>query len=289
MPTTTSTTHHDLRRRLLDVLKCPLCDGGLELCGRSLRCTERHTFDIARHGYVSLLTGTASAASADTASMVQAREAFLRAGHYAPLARALAVLAAAGCRSDGTVLDAGTGTGYYLAAVLDALPEAVGLGLDASKFALRRAARAHSRGGNATWDIWRPLPVRTEAVDMVLNVFAPRNGPEFHRVLRPGGILLVATPTSRHLSELRRHLDLLSVDAAKEERLHRTLDARFRREHTASEEYGVTLNAQEVYDLASMGPAAHHTAPDELRRRVDRLDGPVQVTASFRLSVYRAR
>ena len=285
----TSIARRDPRCRLFDVLLCPLCHDRLEPSGRTLRCVRQHAFDIARHGYVSLLTGNMRTASADTAAMVQARAAFLNAGHYGPLARALADLTAQRCRPGGTVLDAGAGTGYYLATALDAIPRAVGLGLDTSKFALRRAARAHPRAGAAVWDVWQSFPARTGSVDVVLNVFAPRNGPEFRRVLRPDGALLVVTPTPRHLSELRDELVLLSVDAAKEERLHRTLDAHFRPERTEPLEYAITLTNQEVHDVVSMGPTARHVSPDELQRRITRLDAPLQVTASFTVSFYRPR
>ena len=41
------------------------------------------------------------------------------------------------------VMEAGAGVGYYIAHVLEALP--LSLALDLSKFAARRAARAHVR------------------------------------------------------------------------------------------------------------------------------------------------
>jgi 23S rRNA (guanine745-N1)-methyltransferase len=281
----------DPRRRLLDVLRCPLCGDRLDTSAGALRCGSRHTFDIARHGYVSLLTGDMRAGSADTAPMVQARDAFLGAGHYAPLARTVAEAGARWCAARGTVLDAGAGTGYYLAAALDTVPEAVGLGLDVSKFALRRAARAHSRAGAAVWDVWHDLPVRSESVDVVLNVFAPRNGPEFRRVLRPGGALVVVTPTPRHLVELRRAAGLLTVDAAKEERLGRTLDAHFRaeRDEALELEYALRLTPQEAEDLVSMGPTARHVDAGELGRRIAAMGAPVETTASFSVAVYRPR
>lgn len=288
MPTT-PTAHHDPRHRLLDALACPLCRERLQPTGQSLRCPRHHTFDIARHGYVSLLTGNRHPTSADTAPMVHARATFLQAGHYAPLARTLADHAATLCPPGGTVLDAGAGTGYYLANVLDTLPAAVGLGLDTSTHALRRAARAHPRAGAASSDIWQPLPIRTGSVEFVLNVFAPRNGPEFHRVLQPGGALLVVTPTPAHLIELQRHISLLSVDPAKEERLHRTLAAHFHLDHTEALEYATPLTAHDINSVASMGPTAHHLHPDELHRRIALLDAPLTVTASFLVSVYRPR
>jgi 23S rRNA (guanine745-N1)-methyltransferase len=259
------------------LLACPLCGQNLTPHEGTLRCPEAHTYDVARQGYVNLLSGGAQTGTADTAEMVRARADFLAAGHYAPLAEAIARTAAR--LSPKAILDAGTGTGYYLAAVLDALPTAIGLGLDLSKYALRRAARAHERAAAAVWDVWQPLPVRSAAVDLVLNVFAPRNAPEFARVLRPDGALLVVTPTPAHLCELRAKAGTLEVDAAKEERLDRTLSGHFEPAHTELLEYPLTLSAAEATDAVAMGPSAHH-APRAL-------EGDQQVTASFRLSLYR--
>ncbi|GAB2630897.1 rRNA (guanine-N1)-methyltransferase [Streptomyces capparidis] len=280
----------DRWRALLPVLRCPVCGGSFTGAdGRALSCAGRHSFDIARHGYVGLLGGGRRAATGDSAAMVQAREDFLRAGHYAPLAGALARAVADAAPPGGTVLDAGVGTGYYLAAALDAVPDGAGLGLDTSAYALRRAGRAHPRAGAASWDVWRPLPVRDGACDVVLNVFAPRNGPEFHRVLRPGGALVVATPGPGHLDELRRRVGLISVDGAKEERLRRALSGRFDRVGGRALEYVVTPGARDVGNLAAMGPTARHVPPEELRRRIAALDGPLAVTVSFTVSVYRPR
>ncbi|MEU1318732.1 putative RNA methyltransferase [Streptomyces tibetensis] len=273
--------------RLLSVLTCPLCPAALEHTAGALRCAGRHTFDIARHGYVSLLTGHRRAPSADSPDMVRSRAAFLGAGHYGPLARTLARLASELAPPDATVLDAGAGTGHYLAAVLDALPRALGLGLDSSVPALRAAARAHARAEAARWDVWQPWPVRTGGADLVLNVFAPRNGPEFHRVLGPDGALLVVTPTGRHLRELREPVGLLAVDPRKEERLRRSLDARFRLDRTEPLEYAMRLTAEDVTGLVGMSPTAHHLTAAQLGDRVDRLGAPLSVTASFAVSVFR--
>ena len=132
----------------------------------------------------------------DTAAMVQARADFLAAGHFAGLAaevadtaaEALAAAAADGAGA-GCVVESGAGTGYYLARVLDALPGRVGIALDRSRYALRRAARAHERIGAVACDVWRRLPVTATAAALALDVFAPRNGAELRRILsgRPAG------------------------------------------------------------------------------------------------------
>src|SRR5690348_15028977 len=132
----------------LPYLRCPVCEDSLSRTDRALRCPAGHQFDLARQGYANLTTGRTPFAG-DTAEMIADRDAFLAARHYDFIADALvehvgagSPIAAAG--RGGLVVDAGTGTGYYLARVLAAARDATGLGVDVSKPALRRAARAHA-------------------------------------------------------------------------------------------------------------------------------------------------
>ncbi|SEF04436.1 methyltransferase domain-containing protein [Streptomyces sp. Ag109_O5-10] len=273
--------------RVLDLLRCPMCRTHRIRPGRGvLRCPAGHTFDIARHGYAGLLTGT-RATSGDDAAMVRARERFLSAGGYARIRDAVTRLAAAAAPERATVLDVGCGTGYYLAGVLDRLPGARGLGLDTSVRALRAAARAHDRAGTAAWDVFRPLPLATGVADVVLDVFAPRNPAEFHRVLRPAGRLIVVRPTGRHLAELRERLPAaVTVDPAKERRLHRALDPFFAVAATEQVEYGADLAGEEALDLLGMTPSARHLSRADLS---DEAPLPDRVTVSVLATAYRPR
>lgn len=270
----------------LDLLCCPTChtrhlhpDRGV------LRCPVGHTFDIARHGYAGLLTGT-RATSGDGAAMVQARSRFLSTGTYAPIRKVGARLAADTAPEQATVVDVGCGTGYYLAGVLDRLAGARGLGLDTSVSALRSAARAHDRAAAVAWDVFRPFPLADGVADVVLDMFAPRNPAEFHRVLRPTGRLIVVRPTGRHLAELRDRLPaMVTIDPAKEQRLHRALDPFFEAAVTEQVEYPATLSRQDALDLVAMTPSARHMSRAELS------DGflPDQVTVSVLATAYQPR
>jgi 23S rRNA (guanine745-N1)-methyltransferase len=133
----------------------------------------------------------------------------------------------------------------------------------------------------------RPLPVRSQAASLVLDVFSPRNGPEFRRVVRPRGALVVVTPGPDHLRELAGELHLLSVDELKEDRLQRSLGGHFRLEWR--EEHGIELllGHADLENVARMGPSAWHLAEGELRARVARFEEPARVTASFVVSLYR--
>jgi 23S rRNA (guanine745-N1)-methyltransferase len=260
----------------LCLVLCPLCGESMVVSPGALRCARGHSFDRARQGYVNLAAGRAPH-SGDTAEMVAARAEFLAAGHYDFITTALCD-AARTAYPGGLIVDAGAGTGHHLAAVLDAVPTADGLALDASKPALRRAARAHPRAGAALCDTWGRLPLADGAAGLVLDVFAPRNGPEFRRVLRPGGALLVVTPEADHLAELVSRLGLLRVDPDKAERVAASLDGFALAGETVLRR-PLTLTSAEARTLVAMGPSAWHTA------RVAVPDG-ITVTASVRLGVY---
>jgi 23S rRNA (guanine745-N1)-methyltransferase len=272
-------------------LRCPHCGGAVATAGRTLRCEAGHSFDIARQGYVSLLQPGARGSGGDTAAMVRARQEFLATGWYAPVAAALADAAARAWPprpgAPGCAADVGAGTGYYLAALLDRLPGAAGLALDLSRHALRQAARAHPRIGAVGCDAWRPLPVRDGAAVVVLSVFAPRDGAELRRILRPDGSLLMITPTEGHLAELTGPLGLLSVDDRKRERLDDKLGPHFdlvsEREHRDV----MTLGHRDVAALTTMGPSAWHADRQEMAARIARLPDPVAVTRAVTLMVLR--
>jgi 23S rRNA (guanine745-N1)-methyltransferase len=269
-------------------LRCPACHAALSLAGASVRCRRGHAYDVARQGYVNLATGQPPAGTADTPAMVAARSRFLASGHYAPIAEALAGAAA---RLDpaprpGAVLDVAGGTGYHLAAVLDAVTARAGICLDISKAELRRAARSHPRAAAVGADVWRSLPLPDGAAAIGLSVFGPRNPGELARVLAPGGVWLLVTPTAQHLGELIEPLGMISVDAAKQERLAESLES-FERLAERTLTYRADLGHALVSDLVLMGPSAHHLAGADLERGVAALPETVAVTISVRLAAYR--
>ena len=125
-------------------LLCPLCGQELEKVEKSCRCHRGHAFDIARQGYVNLLTVQQkhSLNPGDTREQVLSRRAFLEEGHYRPIIDAL--IDAARQRSiTGPIVDVGCGEGYYSARLAEALGTEL-LGLDISKEAVRCAAAKYT-------------------------------------------------------------------------------------------------------------------------------------------------
>ncbi|NLE96877.1 MAG: methyltransferase domain-containing protein [Propionibacterium sp.] len=233
-------------------MRCPVCSDSLALDDATLRCPALHSFDVARQGYVNLL-GRAAPKNADTAEMVAARDRFLSAGHYAPIMAALAERIANAER----VLEAGAGTGHYLAAALPST--ARGLAADVSVPAARRAARADPRVASVVADTWAGLPVRDATLDAVLCVFAPRNPAEFLRVLRPGGRVVVVVPNTGHLAELRAEHGLLGIEEDKAERVESAFGSAPDVERVT---FLTHLDERAATDIVAMGPNAFHGARD---------------------------
>ncbi|MCU1548960.1 MAG: methyltransferase protein [Arthrobacter sp.] len=273
-------------------LLCPVCRNSLKPGGgggRTLLCAAGHSFDAARQGYFNFLVGKGTVFEADAPDMVAARFDFLSAGHYRALAEAVAELSAPALSAPGaTVLDAGTGTGHYLRTLLDRTPVAA-IGLDISKFALRRAARMNPEAVNLVSDVWQPLPVADDAVDVVTVVFAPRNAAEFARVLRPTGRLVVVTPRPGHLAEVSGLTGMLGIEPAKEERLAASLGGHFSAHSLRELDLALSLAPVDVANLALMGPSGHHLDRGALASLVAGLPPLTAASARFRISVFEPR
>jgi 23S rRNA (guanine745-N1)-methyltransferase len=143
-------------------------------------------------------------------------------------------------------------------------------------------------------DVWSPLPVRTESADAILNVFAPRNVAEFHRILRPAGLLAIVIPQSSHLKELRESGLVIDVQAGKAHQLVASLRSRFALESRQEITFTLALSPGDVASLVGMGPSAHHTDAAGLARESDGTNesgGALlqQVTAAFELLCFRRR
>ena len=191
-------------------LACPIDGAPLHPEGASWRCLSGHNFDMARQGYVHLLPvqNKRSLHPGDSKEMVSARQRFLNAGYYRPIAdavnRALMEESPAGTAASLKCLDAGCGEGYYLRqlAATETGTALALIGIDISKWATLAAAKQDKRprwvvGSNAA------LPVLPGSVDCILCVFGFPVYGEFARVLQPGGRLVQADAGADHLRELR--------------------------------------------------------------------------------------
>lgn len=263
---------------------------------RRLVSTSGHSYDVAKQGYVTLAPGAGLKHEGDDIDMVNAREAYLSRGHFAPFVEAVtdAVQDVVEHRELGdaavpTFLEVGAGTGYYLSHTLDSIDGSCGIGLDVSVPAAKHLAKCHSRVGAVVADVWERLPLRDNSVDAITVIFAPRNPAEFQRVLAPGGEVVVLTPGAGHLDELREPLGILGVEDGKVERMYEQAAGYLEQAAEPQDiSFPITLDRESIKAQVGMSPSARHIEPAELERRVQALPDQLTVTAHARLDRLRA-
>lgn len=248
------------------LLACPVCGATLSLEGTTLRCAAGHSFDVARQGYVNLLTGGHRSQSYDRASFTMRRRVF-ESGIYDGIADALCEAVgeltaggiAAGSGRRLRVLDAGCGEGHFARTVAARTGTRV-WAFDISKDSVQLAAGADAEDGIA-WFVadLAAIPVADDAVDCVLDVFSPAHYGEFRRVLAPGGHLVKVVPTENHLHELRERAagQLVHGDYSNErvvERLEDSCELVGRRRVSRTQK----LEPDELEALVTMTPLLFH-------------------------------
>ena len=186
------------------MLLCPVRDCRLPLARaeRRLHCERGHSFDVARSGYVNLLQpqDRRSKEPGDSADAVAARRRLHDRGVTAPLLSAIAGMVS--LSNTDTALDAGCGDGFYLGSLAKATGCA-GYGTDISIPAADAAARRYPACEWVVANADRAIPYMDRSFSAVLSITARMNAPEFRRVLREGGRLLVAIPAPDDLGEIR--------------------------------------------------------------------------------------
>ena len=242
-----------------DLFRCPVCRSDLILADRSLRCPQRHSFDLARSGYVNLLTGHGAvpAEGGDRPQQLAHRDAFLAKGYFDGI---IEIVGAEFGAQPGSILDAGCATGHYLDRFVGRNSGITAAGIDLSKDAASYAAKRHPDFAFAVADIWRDWPVRDGCVDVLLSIFAPKNFPEATRVLRPGGMLAVAYPGPDHLIELRRAFGLLDQGEGKPEIYAAGMAAAVGTPRHRRLKSAVLLGEADVANAILMGPNAKRAA-----------------------------
>lgn len=292
--------------RIVPLLRCPLCGEAMRATDQGVTCGSGHRFDRARQGYLSLFGPRGRRFPGDTADQVAARDRVLSSGLFDGVLDALAAVArdalgagtpARDALGEGVpaepaarrvVLEAGAGTGHYLAGVLDAVSrngddaDVVGIGTEISAAAARRLARAHAAVAAVVADTWDGLPLADDCVDLVQVVFAPRNPSEFARVLRPGGTLVVAVPGEGHLEPLRSAGGLLEPAPDKAARLDSELAAAFEPGPVRVVDQRTEVPAAVAVDLALMGPSGVHLDRSRLEAALGADDQPVRLHVEVR-------
>ena len=279
---------------LIPLLACPVCGSQFTLQQTALICANSHAFDIAREGYVNLLR---KKLPGDTKEMLVARRNFFDQGYYRPISDTINALVAAyappvslhGPASSSRILDAGCGEGYYLDRLhayltsLDQQPLCVGI--DISKEAIKLAAKRYPESHFLVANLKERLVLLDATIQVMLNIFAPRNAEEYARVLSPGALLLVVIPGPDHLHQLRSTLHLLNIEESKQQHVVEQFSAQFSLLTTRTLSYTLRLHKPEISWLVMMTPNYWHLS-QESRSALEQLE-TIQTTIETTFLLFR--
>ena len=234
------------------LLRCPLCGGAFSRRDNSLVCDKRHTYDVARQGYVNFVPGQKEMFYKK--ELFESRAKVFEAGVYAPVVERLSAAIGQHVKKENPVLlDAGCGEGYYTKAVCPDR-EMTRIGFDLSKDAVKLAAKGPKTAMFFAADL-KNIPVQDHSVDVLLDIFTPANYAEFARVLAPKGVVMKLAPRSGYLKELRAlagdRLRRQEYDSSDVERyVHEKMNVAAQEAIT----YTLAVSPETAYHLARMTP-----------------------------------
>ncbi len=266
------------------VYKCPVCGKELLLCDKSFVCENRHTFDIAKEGYVNFALGKSD--SGDSADMCACRRRFLSKGYYDGFAKLI-------CDTvkkytlPTAILDAGCGEGHYLRTIREKFPDAELFGIDLAKEAVKLAAKSEKQraGTKNLYSVCGifSLPFFDSTFDGIISVFAPVGDSENLRVLKKGGFMFVAGPGKTHLSGLK---SAVYEKPYENEEKHREYDG-FCFVGKEECEYAITVAKEDILDLFTMTPYYWKTSKCDFEK-LSKLS-KLETELSFEVSVYESK
>lgn len=259
---------------------CPLCQQPLVSANNQYACDNRHSFDIAKEGYVNLLPVQMkkSLQPGDDKNMVLARREFLQLDHYQFLQQAVNTLISD--LKPEQLLDLGCGEGYYTQYASDKNPDVIVYGIDISKSAVRYAAKRSDSIHYSVGTIAQ-LPFADRSIDCIINLFAPITDSECHRVLPKSGHLIRVSPGAEHLLQLKQFI-------YKTPDLHprpKTPEGFTLTKEQDIQQTVVLADSQAVSNLLTMTPFGWKLTEETKSRILQAL--PLKVTFSFTISCYQ--
>ncbi|HHY25519.1 MAG TPA: methyltransferase domain-containing protein [Desulfitobacterium dehalogenans] len=198
----------------MDILRCPICHNSIQLINRkSLICGDKHCFDLAKQGYVNLLSHGIK--TKYNKQLFEARKLLAQSGFFEPLNEQLCELIQMDLNLSEAkpqdcslkILDAGCGEGSHLANIQQKLGKSTGMkplgvGMDLAKEGIQMAARDYESIFWCVADLAQ-CPFGDQQFDVILNILSPANYSEFERILTDDGLVIKVVPGKEYLKELR--------------------------------------------------------------------------------------
>ena len=237
---------------------CPVCQENLTLLESSLKCNNRHSFDLAKFGYVNLAPQIKQSANYDKENF-QNRQEILESGFYQAILEVVSDLLS-NSKNAKTILDIGCGEGFYSRKLQESHLDKTFYAFDISKDSVQIAAKSEPIWA-VNWfvgDLAR-LPIKDASMDILLDIFSPANYGEFRRVLSKDGILIKVIPTKNHLKEIRQKVqDQLTNKDYSNQDIKNHFQEHFTILSSKTASLTKTITADQLQSLLSMTPLLFH-------------------------------
>jgi len=195
---------------LASIFKCPICYSSMSVFElQSLICTNQHTFDFTKQGYLNLLKHQVKTKYGK--ELFEARRKLIAEGEFfEPLCQEIAdiITKYRGIEAGNiSILDTGCGEGSHLASICEILraenqTNVTGIGIDLAKEGVVVASKNYKNNIWCVADLAN-TPFKDQQFDVILNILSPSNYSEFTRLLKDDGFVLKIVPQSGYLKELR--------------------------------------------------------------------------------------
>lgn len=265
----------------MNILICPVCKNELYIENRTFHCEANHCFDIAKEGYVNLLSAHKSGDNTgDNKEMARSRRDFLEKGFYSPLADAVGNCLEKFSSDGDNVLDICCGEGYYTSELTKKHNRNF-YGFDLSKNMVRLAAK---RKCNAQFFVANiaSIPVKSNSVKFVFHLFAPFHSGEFSRIISDNGVVVTAIPGKEHLFGLKK---ILYTEPYYNDEKEPVADGLELIEKIRVKDTLLLNSKEDINALFQMTPYYYHT-PTEGMNRLDKISN-LTTEIEFVLLVYK--
>jgi len=258
----------------IQLFRCPICHQRMKVIHfKSIICSNHHTFDFTKQGYINMLTRSTKQRY-DDKLFVARQTSIVESNLYLTLHAKILETIDEYLVNTGPltiIFDAGCGEGSHLQKIVAKRPnqKTIGIGLDIEKEGIKMAAKNYR---NLIWLVGdlANIPLMNESCHVVLNILSPANYMEFNRILSFEGIVVKIVPRSNYLKEFRK---VIFSNSDKNTYTNTSVKTLFKEQFHLVDKVKLSffkkLNQGELKQLAQMSPLTWNMEKEQMKSLIN--------------------
>lgn len=189
--------------KIIDMFLCPICHGKMNFSNKnSVVCEKGHCFDLSKHGYINFIPNQQQ--TKYTKDLFESRRYIFEEGFYDPLKDSIKQIIEEYLDTSKSIkaLDVGCGEGFYGKSLIENIDSLDIYAMDNAKDAIILGAKKEQKIKWIIGDLAN-IPLKSDSMDLLINIFTPSNYSEFTRILKGDGYIIKVVPGANYLKELR--------------------------------------------------------------------------------------